>query len=156
MFRTPLVLAATLAVVVAATSVLAASHGGNPAVKARQAQMQLHQFNLGVLFGMARGNIDYDAATAQAAASNLALLSKIDETRYWEPGTDNASIDGTRALPAIWENIPDVLSKVQNFQDTAAALDAAAGQGLEAMQAALGPVGQACGACHEAYRQPNN
>ena len=29
-----------------------------------------------------------------------------------------------------------------------------AGNGLEAMQAAVGPVGATCGACHDAYRQP--
>ena len=34
------------------------------AVKARQAHMQLYAANLGVLGGMARGNMDYDAEAA--------------------------------------------------------------------------------------------
>ena len=127
-----------------------------PAVKARQAHMQLYAHNLGILGGMARGNADYDAAAATAAASNLAALASLNQASYWAPGTDSDTIMETRALPAIWENIPDVLEKAAALQTATVALAAAAGDGLDAVRANLGPVGQACGACHESYQMPNN
>ncbi|MDP5360798.1 MAG: cytochrome c, partial [Paracoccaceae bacterium] len=35
-----------------------------------------------------------------------------------------------------------------------ATLASVAGDGLDAMKAAFGPVGQSCGSCHESYRAP--
>ena len=64
------------------------------------------------------------------------------------------SIDGTRAMPEIWENLPDVIAKWDAFGAAAQGLAEVAGTGLEPMRAALGPVGGTCGACHDAYRQP--
>jgi cytochrome c556 len=121
-------------------------------VQARQGQFQIMALNVGVLANMARGNTAYDAATAQAAANNLVAMSSIDQSFHWPEGTDNFALDGTRALPAIWENLPDVITKWQAFGAAAEGLAAVAGTGLEPMQAALGPVGAACGACHDAYR----
>ncbi len=132
-------------------------HGGAPAeVKARQAHMQLYSFNLGLLGDMAKGNVDYDAGAAQAAADNLAAVTSLDQSRYWAPGTDNASIEGTRALPAIWEKVPDVVKISQDLTAAAQGLAEVAGNGQEALGPALGPVGNACSACHKAYRQPSN
>lgn len=128
----------------------------NPAVKARQAHMTLYSHHLGLLGGMARGNIDYNADAASASAASLAALTKLDQSRYWAPGTDSESIEGTRALPALWENIPRAMEIGGNLSAAADTLAGEAGNGLEALQAALGPVGQACGACHEAFRVPNN
>ena len=86
------------------SAAFAGGHGGNPAVKARQSHMQLYAHNLGILGGMARGNIEYDAGAAQAAANNLAALSTLDQRSYWVPGTSNAELgEATRALPALWE-----------------------------------------------------
>ncbi len=147
-----------LTVAALASAALAASHGGElPApVKARQAHMSLNGFNIGVLAGMARGKIDYDAATASGAAKNLAALASMDYSRYWEPGTDSDSLAGTRALPAIWANSDDVIAKATALATATTALAGTAGDGLEALQTGLGPVGQACGACHKAYQLPEN
>lgn len=125
-----------------------------PAVNARQGQFQIMALNIGVVGGMARGNTEYDAEAAQAAADNLVAISMLDQRFHWPEGTDNMSIDGTRALPAIWDNLPDVIAKWEAFGAAAQGLADVAGNGLEAMQAAVGPVGAACGACHDAYRQP--
>ena len=38
------------------------------------------------------------------------------------------------------------------LSEAAAAMETAAGQGLESLQGAMGPLGGACGACHEDYR----
>jgi cytochrome c556 len=142
-----------LGLAAAATLVLPAAAQDLPApVQARQGQFQIMALNIGVLANMARGNAEYDAATAQTAADNLVAISSVDQSFNWPAGTDNAALDGTRALPAIWENLPDVIEKWQAFGAAAEGLAAVAGTGLEPMQAALGPVGGTCGACHDDYR----
>lgn len=137
-----------------ASMVTAASADPTPAIKARQAQMQLYGFNLGTLGAMAQGNMPYDAATAAVAAKNLAALTHLDGAAMWPAGTDADSQFGTRALPGIWENFPDVGAKAQALQVAADAMAAAAGTDLAELQAAMGPLGGACGDCHKAYRAP--
>lgn len=124
------------------------------AVGARQGQFKIMALNVGVLGNMARGNTEYDAVQASAAAANLVALSMLDQSFHWPEDTDNMSIDGTRALPAIWENLPDVVMKWEAFGAAATGLAAEAGSGLDALRAAIGPVGSTCSACHEAYRAP--
>lgn len=124
------------------------------AVEARQGQFKLMALNVGVLGNMARGNTVYDANQATAAAANLVAVSMLDQSFHWPEGTDEMSIEGTRALPAIWENTADFGMKWQAFGAAATGLAAEAGNGLDAMRAALGPVGGTCGACHDAYRAP--
>ncbi|MDB2369009.1 cytochrome c [Octadecabacter sp.] len=138
------------------TVVLADSHADvDPAVKARQAHMQLYSFNLGILGGMAQGKIDYDADAAQTAADNLAAMAGIDETAYWVAGTDNASIDGTIALPAIWDNMDDFIAKQEAIKTASLAMADVAGSGLEGLQGAMGDLGGTCSACHREYRARN-
>ncbi|WP_245831563.1 c-type cytochrome [Salibaculum halophilum] len=140
------------------TTALADSHV-DPAIagamKARQAHMQLYAHNIGVLGGMARERIPYDAEEASAAASNIAALSKLDQSTYWPEGSDN-SVEGSKALPAIWENLDDVMSKSEDLVMAAGAMEDAAGQGLGALKGAMGGLGGACGACHEDYRESDD
>lgn len=125
------------------------------AVKARQAHMGLYAFNLGPLGAMAKGEVPYDAAAASAAAANLAALSAMDQSRYWPPGSESGAVEGSRALPAIWEPTSDIMAKAAAFNDAVTALVGAAGTDLPALQAAMGAVGGACGACHQSYRAAN-
>ena len=150
---TSLILGSACAAAVALTAT-AGGHGANPAVSARQGQFQLMALNIGVLGQMARGNAEYDADAAQAAADNLLAISQINQMFHWPEGTDNESIEGTRALPAIWEDTAGVLDIWAQYGTASAALSEVAGGGLDAMRAALGPVGAACGSCHDTYRQP--
>ena len=108
------------------------------AVKARQALMTLRGANVGVLGGMARGNMDYDAEAATAAAQNLVALASIDTRFYWPEGTSNADMEGTRALPAIWEEMDEFHEYEANLREATAGLPEAAGGGLESLQAAMG------------------
>lgn len=133
-----------------------AHEGENPAVKARTSVMQLYAFNLGTLGAMAKGEADYDADAATRAANNLVVLTQIDQSAMWPAGSDNVSDPSTRALPAIWENFPDVGAKGQAMAEAAVAMQAAAGQDVEALKAAMGQLGGACSACHKAYRAPEN
>lgn len=128
------------------------------AVKARQSQMTLYAFNISLLGGMAKGEIEYDAAAASAAASNLAALSKLDQSRLWPQGSDNAALgdDVTEALPAIWTADSKIGERAMDMTEAAVAMDAAAGDGLDALRGAIGPLGKSCGGCHETYRKADD
>jgi cytochrome c556 len=127
----------------------------NPAVKARQAHMQLYAHNLGVLGGMAQGKIDYDAGAAQAAADNMVALGVINQASYWPAGTDASAIEGTAALPALWENFENVMAINADYVAAADAMAAVAGNDLASLQGAMAALGGTCSACHREYRQRN-
>lgn len=144
------------AAVFATTAVFAAGHGGNPAVQARQAHMQLYAHNLGTLGAMAKGSVEFDAAAAQGAADNLHALATMNQSSYWLPGTSNDDLgDETRAMAAIWADGSTIGAASQAMIDGATAMQAAAGT-LEGVQGAMGAVGGACGGCHKAFRAPNS
>lgn len=124
------------------------------AVKARQGQFRIMAINLGILGSMAKGETEYDAETAQSAADSLVAISGVNQPPLWPQGTDTMSIDGTRAEPAIWDNLDDVLAKWSNFGDAAAQLQSVAADGQGALGPAIGQVGNACKACHDEYRAP--
>ena len=126
------------------------------AIKARKAQMQLQSFHLGILGGMAKDEIPYDAAAASAAADSLVALTQVSQVGYWLPGSDSESVEDTRALPAIWEEGSDVGQKGADFVAAALAMQAAAGTDLDALKANMGALGASCGGCHRPYRQSNN
>lgn len=155
---TKLALSVASALVFAAAGIaVAGGHGGNPAVKARQAHMQLYSHNIGVLSAMAKGEVEYDADAASGAASNLAALSTLSQRGYWAQGTSNEDLgEETRALPAIWAEGSKAGEIGGQLAEAAASLATVAGDGKEQMMEALGPVGKACGACHEDYRQSNS
>ncbi len=134
------------------TAAMAQDHAAE--VKARQGQFRILALNLGVLGGMAKGAIPYDAAAAQAAADSLVGVSMVHQPTLWPEGSDNMSIDGTRAQPNIWENLGDVLSKWDALGVAAKEMQVAAGTGQEAIGPALGKLGGACKACHDTYRAP--
>ena len=123
-------------------------------VQARQGHMQTQALSLGTIAGMARGQIAYDAAAATEAAGNLMAISGLSIAPFWPEGSDSARMDGTRALPTIWENNADFLAKWDAFGEAAASLAAVAGDGQEALGPALGALGQTCQACHESYQEP--
>jgi cytochrome c556 len=124
------------------------------AIEARQGAMHIHAWEAGPLFAMAKGDAAYDGEAAAERASALKALLNYDETRLFPEGSSNAEMpDKTRALPAIWEK-PDEFH--QHFEDLRSAVDtlaSEAGKGQEAFVAAMGPVGKACGDCHEDFRQ---
>ena len=134
---------------------VAAAQDFSNQLKARQGQFRIMAFNLGVLGGMARGTADYDADLAVLAAENIATIAALHQDGMWPEGSDNMSIDGTRALPSIWEDTADFNAKWTALGDSADALVTVAGNGQEALGPAVGALGKTCGACHEAYRAPS-
>lgn len=125
-----------------------------PHVNARKALMGLYAYNLGVLGGMAQGQVPYDADQARAAATSLFHLSRSGGQRMWPAGSDSASMPGvTRAMPAIWESGSEFGARAGALAAATEAMMNAAGTDLASLQGAMGALGGACGACHQAYRQ---
>lgn len=124
------------------------------AVKARQMHMQLYAFNLGILGDMAKGEAAYDAGAAGAAAAALAALAAVPQNNYWIVGTDSGNHPTSRAKPEIWGDGSTAAAKAEAFAEAAMAMEQVAGVDLASMQGAIGPVGAACGACHDDYRGP--
>ncbi len=147
-------LAATAAITLAmATPSIAA----NPAIKARQALMQIYVFNISQLGAMAKGVVAYDSAAATAAANNLLAAATMDQSAMWPQGTDNEAMFGeTAALPAIWTTYPAVAEKGKALVEVAGAMAAVAGTDLASLQGAMGALGGGCGGCHKQFRQPKD
>jgi cytochrome c556 len=123
------------------------------AVEARHNHMKSYGAALGALGKMAKGEVAYDAAAAVAAADKLVELSSLDQSGFWLPGT--GAIDDSDALPALFENLDDYATRTAALNAAAKAMQTAAATDLAALQAAMGPLGGACGSCHETYRKPD-
>ena len=123
------------------------------AVKARQAEMTLRSFNAGPLFGMAKGDIEYDAELAATLANNLLIMTTAKNGRMWPEGSDNETYpDDTRALPEIWTTYPEIGDKGKAYVEAVTALADVAGTGLGELRSVIGDVGQSCKGCHDDFR----
>jgi cytochrome c556 len=144
---------AGVAAAAAATGVALAEDEGpfEMQIEARQGIMTYRALQLGTLGAMAKGEVAYDAATAQKAADNLMSATTIDLSMLWPEGSDNSATDETRALPALWSD-PAVAEAGKAAFAATGALQAAAGKDLDSLKAAMGPMGEACGACHKLAR----
>ena len=116
----------------------------------------------GLVMGLDRGGacrgVAYrvpEAAVPALVFVGFLMMSQINQRFYWPEGTDSESIEGTRALPSIWEEGSRVMEISAELAAASEGLAAVAGDGLDAMRSALGPVGGACGACHDDYRASN-
>jgi cytochrome c556 len=124
------------------------------AIKARQGEMQLRSFNAGPLFGMAKGDIDYDAALATKLAGNLKLMLDLDNGRAWAKGSDNENYAGkTTALPKIWTTYPEIADYGKKFAVAVNELAAVAGNGRDALKSKIGALGKSCKGCHDEFRE---
>ncbi len=124
------------------------------AIKARQGEMQLRAFNVGPLFGMAKGQIDYDAEMAKKLAGNLKLLLDLDNGRAWAKGSDIDNYMGdTTALPKIWTTYPEIGKYGEKYAAAVNELAAEAGNGVDALKSKMGAVGKSCKGCHDEFRE---
>ena len=145
---------ATTAVVAFSGAAVAQDFSAN--LKARQGQFRILAINLGIIGDMAKGKSDYDATAAEMAAKSIHGVSMVHQAALWPEGSDNMSIDGTRALPAIWDDFDDFASKWEALGGAAENLVSVAGTGQEALGPALGQVGGTCKGCHDTYRASAN
>lgn len=141
----------SLKTVVAVTAVLAASaafaHEGvkDPNVKARMMLMGDVKDNMGVLGGMAKGAIPFDAAKAEMAKAGL-IASAQGIPAAWET---NAMDPKSESLPAIWENWDAFVGKAQAMETAVGSVDVSS---LEGIQGGMRTIGATCGSCHKSYR----
>ncbi len=136
---------------------LAASQDKDPgekAIEARQGFMQVVVWEAGPLFGMAKGDIAYDAEQATANAENLDAVLMYDVGRLFIEGTSKSEYTGkTRALAKIWEDMSGFADAYQELRDRVDVVVEEAGKGQEALAAAVSEMGkQGCGNCHDDYR----
>jgi len=124
------------------------------AIKARQGLMQVYSFNLGILGAMAKGEMDYDADAASAAAGNLLAAVTMKSGAMWPAGSDGENADNlkNRAKPEIWSTYPKIAEAGKAMQDAAMSLNDAAGGGLDSLKGAIGPAGKSCKGCHDDFR----
>jgi len=153
--RTTLLSAATLgllAILVPATAMT--QDTGEKAIGTRQGFMKLIVWEAGPLFGMAKGDVPYDAEAAKMHAANLKILTSYPFPSLFPSGTSNADYPGkTAALPKIWEDMGGFEKAFEGLQLAAAGMADAAGNGQEALAGAVGGLGKACGGCHNPYRE---
>ncbi len=142
-----------------AHAVLADGHGKalEKAIKARQSLMQVYSFSLSGLGAMAKGQAEYDAKLASALADSLHHAAQANVGAMWPKGSDSTAMPGkTRALLKAWETYPESQNKQNALLAAAENLVKVAGNGVDALQGAVGAVGKSCAGCHEPFRAPKN
>ena len=140
-----------------ATATFAAGHSekaAKDAVAARQAQMQIVSYSTGILGAMAKGEAEFDAAMANSAAANLNAMAKLDPASLWVPGTEQGTVEGSRAKAEVWSDAAGFADKFAALEKASADMMGAAD--VDAVKAGMGAIGGACKACHETYRGPKN
>ncbi|EPX79105.1 c-type cytochrome [Litoreibacter arenae] len=145
---------AGLAAGLISTMAFADGHNLPAEVKARNGLMANYSLYLGILGDMAKGEREYNEDLALTAAKNLAAFAATDQSLLWPEGTDTMSIDGTRALPKIWEDRADFDAKADDLDKAASAMAQVTDIDLEAIQVSMKDLGGACSACHKPYREP--
>ena len=117
----------------------------NPDVQKRMDVMKEIKGAMGVLGGMAKGAVAFDAAVAGAAQKTLIKQSGMVATAFEANETDPKS----EALPAIWENWDGFVEMADDLIFAAEGLDATS---LDGVRGGLGNIGASCGACHKKFR----
>jgi len=130
-----------------ATRVAAHEDAKNPAVIERMKAMEAIGAGMDALVSMAKGEMAFDADKADQAVSTFIEKGMLAPGLFEANETDPA----TEALPAIWENWDDFVTKSENMVAVAKSI------GSIPDEAALGPVlgkiGGTCKACHRDYRK---
>jgi cytochrome c556 len=143
---------AALAVTAAAFSLPAAAQFQKPedAVKYRQSSMTVMANHFGRIGAMVQGRVPFDAATANANAEVVAMMSKLPFIAYVE-GTAGTAKGGASA--AIWTKRAEFDAAASKMQEEVAKLLAAAKtNNLDNIKTAFGGVGQSCKGCHDNFR----
>jgi cytochrome c556 len=123
------------------------AQSGDP-ISQRQNLMKNNQDQMRTLTGMSRGQVPFNAATAQAAFQRLEQNAKQIPALFPAGSTQGK----TAALPAIWERKADFDAHATKFEQDAKAVQAGITD-QAGLQAAIQRVGQSCGSCHDAYRR---
>ena len=123
------------------TIVLAAESG----YVERSNLMQNIRSEFSVLARMAQEKTQFDESLAESTRLTLLNLAASAPTIF----EDNELPINSEALPAIWENWEDFVSKSEDFEF---ALEGIETSTLIDLRSSLGNVGATCGSCHQKYR----
>ncbi|KGJ05398.1 Cytochrome c556 [Paracoccus halophilus] len=122
-------------------------------IEARQGFYKMLAINMGTLAGMAKGDIEYDETGASLAAANIEALAGYDLPSLFLEGSASGEVDGTAALPDIWEDMDDFRAKFDGLREAAAGASTAVTGGAGNVGPVVGKLGGACKACHDDYRE---
>ena len=111
----------------------------------RSKLMQNIRLEFSVLARMSREKIEFDESLATSARLNLLRFAASTPAIFED---DDLPIN-SEALPAIWENWDDFVSKSEDLEFALEGVDTST---LIDLTASLGNVGAACGSCHQKYR----
>ena len=111
----------------------------------RSKLMQNIRLEFSVLARMSREKIEFDESLATSARLNLLKFAASTPAIFED---DDLPIN-SEALPAIWENWNDFLSKSEDLEFALEGVDTST---LIDLRGSLGNVGAACGSCHQKYR----
>ncbi len=139
---------AVAAIVIGATSV-AYGDINEDIIKMRQRLMDANGQAARIAVTMARGDAPFDPAVAEAVLSSIAH----DNTVFPMLFPDGTQSGETKAGDAIWSDADGFKALSAKMVKDATAAAEAAGKGLDAFKAALGPVAKNCQSCHEKYRK---
>lgn len=104
---------------------------------------------MGLMSAMAQGKMPANDAAFTRAANNLVVLSGIIPDAFGVKGVPEGSI----AKPEIWDNWDDFLAKANDLTAKAEEIaGVAASGGVDKAKGLVRGVGEACGACHKAYK----
>jgi cytochrome c556 len=145
----------TSALLLAAATIAVPAHAqfakGEDAVQYRQSAFRVLGHHFGRLGAMANGKMPYNAAVAAADGDVIAAVAKLPATGF-VPGSESGH--DTRALPALWKDLPKVKELNDKMVAETGKLAVAAKSGnLDQLKAAFGPAAQTCKACHDDYRK---
>ena len=92
-----------------------------------------------------------DLSVVRAGSQKIASLS--EQASGWFHAGTGPEAGNTGAKAEIWQNPHYFQSKLKAYQAAAGKFDASAkGSDIGVVKAALGPLGDACKACHDKYR----
>ncbi|MBO9652350.1 MAG: cytochrome c [Variovorax sp.] len=117
------------------------------AIKYRQSAMFTQSQHVARLGAMASGRVPYDAAAAVANAEVVTQISRLPWAGF------AAGTEGGKAKPEIWKEQAKFKELSERLMaDTDKLLVAAKAGNLDALKAAMGPLGETCKACHDSFR----
>lgn len=124
------------------------------ALKARQGYFTMLASNMGVLAGMAQGEIEYDADMAVKAAKQIEAIAQYDVTAHFIEGTsrDDLGAERTAAKADIWAKSDDFAQKYAALAEATTGISENVADGQAGIGPVLGQIGGTCKACHDAYR----
>ncbi|OYD23649.1 c-type cytochrome [Oceanimonas baumannii] len=123
------------------------------AVKYRQSLYQVMAAQAGVIGGMAKGEIDFDAAALHQRAINLSNAAGLLGDTYFP---ETRGVESSNLLDKAWDDMEGMQAKGKDFGDALQNLvKVSAEEGFDQAQArkAAGAMFKTCKGCHDGYRK---